>query len=87
MVFDAYTDTQLILVKPPLSAATDKRDYWQLMSRRRDENEWLEVQRLTTAIRIPSEEEIIALVIEVCDSRVLLAGRIELWVSHCTCST
>ena len=80
VVFDAYTDTLLLLVKPPrAAAATGRRDYWQLVSLSREENaEWLEVQRLTTAIQVPAAEEVIALVIAVCDSRVLLAGRAEL---------
>ena len=69
VAFEALTDTLLLLVGAP----TD--DYYQLVSLRRNESEWLEVQRLDTRIRA---ESYYIFKFAVCDSRVLLGGRYTL---------
>ena len=65
VAFDAHTDTLLLLL---LSAPTGGYYLYQLVSLRRNANEWREVQRLGTRIRHLSAIVNFA----VCDSRVLL---------------
>ena len=65
VVFDAHTDTLLLLVGAPTGAK------YQLVSLRRNASEWLEVQRLGTRIRHSTYMYNFA----VCGSRVLLVER------------
>ena len=64
VVFDAHTDTLLLLVGAPTTCAK-----YQLVSLRRNASEWLEVQRLCTRISHLLPNDFV-----VCDSRVLLGG-------------
>ena len=70
VAFDAHTDTLLLIVW------TSTDDYYQLVSLRRNEYEWKEVQRLRTRIRYASYIFQFA----VCGSRVLLGNVYALYV-------
>ena len=63
VAFDAHTDTLLLIVWAPTYAS----HYYQLVSLRRNANEWREVQRLGTSLNSEVRSHM-----AVCDSRVLL---------------
>ena len=84
VAFDAHTDTLLLLVWAPTG------NYYQLVSLRRNSNEWLEVQRCHTVFmqRLPINFHN-WLIFAVCDSRVLLGieGWGRLYVFDVSCAT